>query len=259
MEEEDIETEKGSFLNTFFSAKSVLVGILALLTAYNTYTTTKTKDELEIASMRIDTAQRKLDFQTTELGNLLKKKEFDNNIKLKMYDETKLAIGKDSITQAATLIIINEMLREDSAFLWQLKGILSRIPNSANRVTSEKKIAIFENQQKAISSGSFTIDVFYLEEIKSEAYPRAQRIAAKLRERYKNYKIRLRLLPASINSQVGYRIGKNTIRHEKSETKLAEELKEIIVGEKVFPLEQPTLQLIQHQTPNYISVFVRNM
>lgn len=259
MEEEDIEIEKGSFLSKFFSVKSMIIGILALFTAYNTYTTTKTKGELEIASMRIDTAQRKLDFQTTELSNLLKKKEFDNNIKLKMYDETKLAIGKDSITQAATLIIINEMLREDSAFLWQLKGILSRIPNSENRVASQKKVEIFETQQKAISSGSFTIDVFYLEEIKSEAYPRAQRIVEELRKKYKNYKIRLRLLPASINSQVGYRIGRNTIRHEKSETALAEELRKIIVEEKVFPLEQPTLQLIQYKTPNYISVFVRNM
>ena len=207
---------------------------------------------------RIDTAQRSLNLQTSELDNLLKKREFDDNIKMEMYRETKDAIGKDPKTLEATLLIINEMLKDDSAFKWKLKSILSQSPFAKNQPFVQERINTFTIEQNSISKEP-AIDVFYLDEILNEALPRANKIVQTLKEHFPKYNIRLRLLPSSINSQSGYRIQENMIRYNKAEASVANKIQTIITNEKIFQLEQPRLKMVGNKRPNYIGVFVRNM
>lgn len=257
-----METENydsNTITGKFFTLKNIIIAILAILTGINTYTSTKNKNDLEIATMRIDTAQRKLNLQSTELDNIIKRREFDNNLKMEMYKETKDAIGKDSLTQNATLVILNEMLADDSAFRWKLKSILSQSPSLKAQAVIQKKLDVFSYQQSSLVKSKFTIDVFYLEELVKEALPRAKRIVEVLKQKFPSYNVRLRVLPTAVNIQSGYRIDANKIRYEKSETAIAKQVRDIIIASRVLQIEQPQMNMIRYSTPNYISVFVRNM
>jgi hypothetical protein len=251
--------EDGTFTGKFLTFKNLVLAAIAILTAFNTYTSTRTKNKLEIETMRIDTAQRALNLHTTEMNNIIKMREFENSLKMEMYQETKAAIGKDSLTQNATMIILNEMLDDDSVFRWKLKSILSQSPNPKAQAIVQQKLETFSAQQSNIRNDHFTVDVFYLDEIAKEALPRAKKVVDLLHSRFPTYTVRLRLLPSAINSQSGYRIDSNKIRFEKSEYTKAKEVLDVITAAKVFQLEQPRMNQITYHTPNYISIFVRNM
>lgn len=246
------ELEERPWVKNFFTIKNIILALLAIITTISTF-------ELERAKGRIESAQLALNQKTEEFNHLLKSREFESNLKIEMYKEAKVAIFEDSIKQAATLIIINEMLKDDSVFLWKLKSIISQVPLVKSSVVSQKKLRIFSELQNAISKDSFTVDIFYLEEIVGEALPRAQKVVNVLNKQFPKYKIRLRLLPASINSQADYRISANTLRCNKNEFEIANRIIEVIKNEKIFQLEQPRLQVIKNETPNYISLYIRNM
>ncbi len=73
----------------------------------------------------------KLDTLSKKIDNELRVKEFDNNLKMTIYSEVKDAIQqKDTALQNATLIVINEMLRDDSVFREKLKTVLFASSNS---------------------------------------------------------------------------------------------------------------------------------
>ena len=87
------------------------------------------------------------------------------------------------------------------------------------------------------------------------------KIKLALEQAQPTYKVRLRKLPRNINAKSGYRISANEIRYEANEKEVAEEILRIIQEKQVFEFEQPRLKQIRPSkpTPNYISVFVRNM
>ena len=211
----------------------------------------------------------KLDENTKNLNNLktqietqLRQKEFENDLKLTIYKEVKDAIvKKDTSIQNATLIVVNEMLKEDTAFREKLKTVLFASPNSNTLIAVQKKIDEFTDEQTLTTTtrGNFTIDVFYLDDIITEAKPRAEQIAGLLRTMHPGYNIRLRLLPKEVNARSGYRISANQIRFEASESKVAQEAYDAIFKNKIFSLEQPKMNTISYRTPNYLSIFVRNM
>lgn len=156
------------------------------------------------------------------------------------------------------------MLANDSLFRERLITIMLASPNTETAIFKqqneiENKVQQFNIDEQQAVKGKFKIDVFYLEDVINEAKPRAQKIVNLLKERYPDYQIRIRLLPRSINAQSGYRISANEIRFEENEKSLALEVQKLLNINKVFQLEKPVLHQITYHTPNYISIFVRNI
>jgi len=201
----------------------------------------------------------------TRIETELKEREFSNTLKIQMYTEVKDAIAKhDRKLQNAVLLIVNEMLADDSVFRDKLVTILLSSPNTDDSVRVEQqkiedKTTKFKTEEKQIVENRFTIDVFYLEDVKKEAQPRADKIVAILSQRFGDFQIRKRVLPRTINARSGYRISQNEIRYEAEEEPIAREVLNIIRDNNVFQLEQPKMRLITGKTPKYISVYIRNM
>lgn len=206
----------------------------------------------------------KLNTLTQQVENELRVKEFDNNLKMTIYSEVKEAIqNKDTALQNATLIVINEMLKDDSAFREKLKTVLFASSNSAGLIQVQKKIDQFSDEEKKVtefvkSNDSFRVDVFYLDDLK-EGKEEADKFIGKLKEEFGEESVRLRLLPKEVNARNGFRISENQIRYEPGEEGQAERIKTLIKNSGAMPLEPPRLlKLNNYKSPNYISVFVRN-
>ena len=246
-----METENKSFLEKLNSKwVTPLFAIIAIVYGFI----------FKLNSHQLDQNTKNLKNLQTQIDNELRKKEFENNLKLTIYKEVKEAIEqKDSSLQKATLIVINEMLKEDSIFREKLKTVLFSSTNSKKLIAVQQKIDQFSVEQTDTPVKGFKIDVFYLDDIPGEAKPRAEQIVALLHGRYPNYIVRLRLLPKEVNAQSGYRIDANQIRFEASESPIANDLLKYITEEKIFKKEQPQMLMTTYKTPNYISIFVRNM
>jgi len=207
----------------------------------------------------------KLEVQSANLAvieNQLKQKEYTNEIRLQAYSEVKDAIEKkDKKLQEAALLIVNVLLEaEDSLFKEKLIDLMRYSSNLSDSVKKDiQRIDTFNMVQTQKLEHAFTIDVFYLDDILKEAYPRAKKVRDLLAENYPAYHVRLRMLPKSINARSGYHIQANQIRYEKGEEVIARQCLTTITSKDIFSNEQPKLHLVKQETPNYISVFVRNM
>lgn len=214
----------------------------------------------KVNSDQLEQNSKKLENLQTQIENEIRQKEFNNNLKLTIYKEVKDAISqKDTVLQNATLIVVNEMLKDDSVFREKLKTVLFASTNSTKLIKVQQKIDNFEVEEKLTRGKEFKIDVFYLEAIPEEAKPRAKKIVEILKKKYPKYTVRQRLLPKEINAQSEFRIDANQIRYELNESQIANDILNTIKEENVFKIEQPKMYLTTFHTPNYISVFVRNM
>jgi hypothetical protein len=254
------------------TTRNLILIIIGILTAWNTYISNATRSKLEAESTRLE--------------NLIKQKEFENGLRFKIFDEVKTAISqKDSILQEAVKVMIEAVLVEDSDFQDRMRTVLlaSRytvasvkrdIQNSDNFRKAQDTIfqnleslnkAILNNpkkddgKQQAVVSKKYIVDVFYLEDIIEESKVRAEKVARILKENNPDFIINLRLLPRTINAYPRYRIESNQIRFDEKEREIAEKIKQQVDLKKVFRLEPLELHSIKKETPNYISVFVRNM
>ncbi len=216
------------------------------------------KQNLENQSIKISNTAESIESE-------LKQKEFNNSLKLQMYNEVKDAIlKKDTSLQKAVMLIVNEMLADDSIFRDKLLTLLLASPNTVNSLRTEQRkndtiTRYFRMEESQISASKFTIDIFYLDDIKTEAKPRAEKIKSILSAKYPDYNVRVRLLPRNINARNGYRISGNEIRYEENEKDIANQALKLIEQNKIFSAEQPKLQLSHQNSPKYISIFVRNM
>lgn len=251
-----METEKKSFLEKLNS--KWITPLFAIIAVVYGFIFKVNNDKLQMNSEQLDNLSK-------QIQNELRVKEFDNNLKMTIYGEVKEAIKqKDTALQNATLIVVNEMLKDDSAFREKLKTVLFASSNAKQLIAVQQKIDQFSSDQKALvqspkATPGFKIDVFYLDDILSEAKPRAEKIVDVLKNRFPSNTIRLRLLPKEINAQSGYRISANQIRFESNESEFAKEVLNVIKEKNIFQIEQPVLHLTNYNTPNYISVFIRNM
>ncbi len=223
---------------------------------------TVVKNNLEADASRIAASATKIETE-------LRQREFNNNLKIQMYTEVKEAIVKeDKKLQNAVLLLVNEMLADDSLFREKLITILIASPNTDESVIKvqkeiETKAITFTKDEKLKQSGKFTIDVFYLEDIIKESEPRAQKIYTALKKEFPvtDYQIRVRRLPRYINAKTGYRISANEIRFEPGEKEVADKILSVIKTQRIFEMEQPRKMIVSpgNTSPNYVSLFVRNM
>lgn len=255
--------ENKTFLDTIRS--NWVVPFLAILTSVNTYRVQVQKDDLTLNSNKLDNLQKNVSID-------IEKKEFKNNLKLTLYNEVKNAIKENNPSSSdATRVIINELLKDDSSYRENLINILINLSkNKEQLIQNQEKFTVFNEQEEAISildsnsnqkiilPDKFTIDIFYLEDKSKVSEPLAKKIVNLLQNKYKDFNIRLRLLPKEINSKIGYRIDENQIRYNTSEKSYAADILQLILSEKIFSKEPPALNEINYATPSYISVFVKN-
>lgn len=251
--------------------RNIVFIVIGILTAWNTYTTEATN--------------AKLDNQTKLLDQTIKQKEFENELRFKVFEEVKNSLSnpEDSIMQEVVRVMVEQILADDTTFQQKMKTVLlackttklsvrEAIKTTENYNIEQKELDQYvqrnvEQKNNADANASvpvastekYRVDVFCLEDIPAESKIRAEKIQKLLKRKYPKYEIRMRMLPISINAREGYRIDSNQIRYEAAESTVANEIYTEIVQAAVFSNEQPKLQLIDNPTPNYISVFVRNM
>lgn len=240
--------------------KLLVAPLLLIIGGILAFYFTTVKNSLETKAIRLENAASVIETE-------LKEKGFYNNLKIQMYIEVKEAIMKEDVKlQKAVLLLLNELLANDSLFREQLITVLLASPSVDKSVKKEQqnidlKTGIFLKEENAILTKDFAIDVFYLEDIINESEPRAQLVVNALSNKYPNYQIRLRKLPININAKSSYRISENQIRYEKDEMSIAKEVLQLIKDKNIFQNEQPALVEIRplKPTPKYLSVYVRNL
>jgi hypothetical protein len=176
-----------------------------------------------------------------------------------LYREVKEAIGhSDTTMHNATALVINEMLAHDPPFREKLINILIRSTNpSPEQIANQQKLNEFINTEAAPLPETLTIDIFYLEEFVEKSQPCADLVYTFLQSQYPEYIIRKRLLPTSINAQIGYRIDHDQIRYDADEKRIAEDILQKISRNHYFQNEQPTLKEINNGSHNYVSIFIK--
>jgi hypothetical protein len=263
------ETSDKNLPKWILTSRNFILIVIGILTAWNTYVSSVTSSKLEAEGKKLE--------------NLIMQREFENELRFKIFDEVKLAItDTDSNLQEVVKVMIEAVLVEDSAFQERMRTVLLASRNTATSVkkdiqnTEQYKQVQAEliqtssmhqkstsqsqgNLQGAIAKEKFRIDVFYLEDIVAESKPRAEQVVKLLQGSDFGFEVRLRLLPKSINARQGYRIDFNQIRYGKKEKSMAETIQELIESKGIFEHEQPKLLKVKTEADGYISVFVRNM
>jgi hypothetical protein len=207
-----------------------------------------------------DRANKELTNAKLQIENELRPREFENNLKLTLYKEKKEAIGqKDTTMQKVTLLVINEMLKEDSVFREKLITILLQSTNSQQLIETQQKLDVFQQEEQIrMKPDKFTIDVFYLEGKLKETEQRADDIYSVLVSKHPTYTIRKRLLPQSINARTGYRIENNQIHYNAKDGLIVSKILNEIQSSGISLLEQYELDTVRSNRENYMSIFVRN-
>jgi hypothetical protein len=98
-------------------------------------------------------------------------------------------------------------------------------------------------------------DIFFLEERRPDSLLAAAIRARMIRDGYGG-RLRVRMLPASVNMRSGYQVAAPEIRCNTWEQREAEQVKQLLDGFPVAADLNFTLHTIAMNTPNYISVFV---
>jgi len=238
-------------LNKYWMAPLVAI-VGGLLGLYFTYV----KDGLDVQAKNLQNTALNIETQ-------LKEKEFNNDVKLQMYTEVKEAIlHDDKKLQSAVLLIVNELLADDSVFRNKLIDLLHASPNTNDSVkteiqTMQNSEMTFYSEQSVKKGNSYTIDVFFLESEKKIALPLAKETQALLKAKWPSDTIRLRFLPRGINAKTGYHIEMNEIRFDRAKADMAHNCLSVIKSRKIFNT-QPILKEIPQQSPFYMSIFIRN-
>lgn len=208
---------------------------------------------------KMDLQEKKLKQVETSLNTKLREKEFINNLRLTLYQEVKQSMkSQDTNQQKVTLLLIDELLKEDTSFRDKLVTLVLSHTKSPTLVKEQEEYMTFNEVEQSIK-GRWNISIFWLEDIPSESQPRAIKIADLIRKRYPTINVRVRKLSKMVNSKSGYRISQNLVRAEQSESKLASDIIKLVNNSGI--LENEKLILTNSSTKSFqnFSIFVRNM
>lgn len=260
------EKSKTSIEKWVTSFQNVALALIAVATGFNSFQNEKINNVLKNQLTQVEINKASVEKLSTEVHLQIDQKKFSNEQLFQLYREIKESVNnKDCDQQLLLTMIVDQVMADNLSLRDSLRNfVVKKDPTctAAQYIKKEKATeALFETEQKVEKevNDKYRIDVFYLDEIPKEAKPRAEHIASLLKKMYPEYNIRLRLLPKAVNARTGYRIDYNQIRFESSESSLAKAVYDAIIKENIFSMEQPQLNVIAYHTPNYISIFVRNM
>jgi hypothetical protein len=208
---------------------------------------------------KMDIQEKKLNQIETNVNTKIREKEFINNLRLTLYEEVKQSMKtNDTNQQKITLLLIDELLKEDIEFRDKLITLVLSHNNSPSLVKHQKDFMDF-SETESMKTNSWNINVYWLEDISSESRPRAEKIVKIIQEKYPNINVRLKKLSKLVNSKKGYRISQNMIRAEKDEMFLATDIMKLINQTNVLEKEKLILVKSNVKTKLIFSIFVRNM
>jgi hypothetical protein len=208
---------------------------------------------------KMDIQEKKLNQIETNVNTKIREKEFINNLRLTLYEEVKQSMKtNDTNQQKITLLLIDELLKEDIEFRDKLITLVLSHNNSPSLVKHQKDFMDF-SETESMKTNTWNINVYWLEDISSESRPRAEKIVKIIQEKYPNINVRLKKLSKLVNSKKGYRISQNMIRAEKDEMFLATDIMKLINQTNVLEKEKLILVKSNVKTKLIFSIFVRNM
>jgi len=208
---------------------------------------------------KMDIQEKKLNQIETNVNTKIREKEFINNLRLTLYEEVKQSMKtNDTNQQKITLLLIDELLKEDIEFRDKLITLVLSHNNSPSLVKHQKDFMDF-SETESMKTNTWNINVYWLEDISSESRPRAEKIVKIIQEKYPNINVKLKKLSKLVNSKKGYRISQNMIRAEKDEMFLATDIMKLINQTNVLEKEKLILVKSNVKTKLIFSIFVRNM
>jgi hypothetical protein len=190
-------------------------------------------------------------------------RESNENSKYMLYDAVVKSLeSKNPIYQEVVKKLV--ITSPDSPFR---NGLFDALATSTNPQIKKDVIGIIEKEKvyaqeniqidsKAVSDRGWDYDIFWCEQSDTSAQKSAQQIAQHLNDKKASGddtigRVRVRMLPDSINAQPGYRISGNLIRYDESESKQAQALQQSTNA--IVPFD---LSLSRMNTKWYLSAFI---
>ena len=208
---------------------------------------------------QLKTQESKLSQMQTSMNTTLQEKGFINNLRLTLYQEVKQSMKtNDTNQQKITLLLVDELLKEDTNFRNKLVTLVLSHSNSPTLVKEQQEYTNFNEMEQPVK-GKWNISVFWLEDVPEEAKPRADKVAQLIRQKYPMVNVRVRKLSKLVNSKDGYRISQNLIRAEQSEWKFASDIAKLINSSDILPMEKILLGKSITTSHQNFSIFIRNM
>jgi len=208
---------------------------------------------------QLKTQESKLNQIQSSVNTKIQEKSFINNLRLTLYQEVKQSMkSNDTNQQKITLLLVDELLKEDSNFRNKLVTLVLSHSKSPTLIRDQQEYDNF-NETEGQVIGKWIISVFWLEDIPSESKPRAEQIANLIRTKYPKVTVKVRRLSKMVNSKEGYRIGQNIIRAESHETKFANDISKLINSTNILPMEKIIVELSGTKSKQNFSIFIRNM
>ena len=208
---------------------------------------------------KLDVQERKLKQIETSMNTKLREKEFINNLRLTLYQEVKQSMKtNDTVQQKITLLLIDELLKEDTGFRDKLITLVLSRTQSPTLVKEQNEIISF-NETESHVKGKWNINVFWLEDIPEESLPRAEKAVKLIQAKYPDVNVRLRKLSKTVNSKQGYRISRNVVRAELHEIKFASKITGLLNNSNVFQNEKLFIAPSSTKSNYSFSIFIRNM
>jgi hypothetical protein len=178
---------------------------------------------------------------------------------MSLYQEVKDAVkNKDTQLQKVTLILVDELLREDTTFRNKLVTVMLAGSETKSLMKTQDDL-VHARELETNTTDSWMITVFYLEDIIKESKPRADKIYEMIKNEYPKIMVYLKPLPKIVNSNENYRISQNIIRVNPNGKEFAKRLMNRVNNSNIFPLEKLILITNSNMDNKTISIFVRNM
>lgn len=208
---------------------------------------------------KMDLQEKKLKQVETSLNTKLREKEFINNLRLTLYQEVKQSMKtQDTNQQKITLLLIDELLKEDTSFRDKLVTLVLSHTTSPTLIKEQQEFMEFDETELMVKD-KWNINVYWLEDIPKESLPRAEKIVKLINEKYPTVNVKLKKLSKMVNSKNGYRISQNLVRAETSEYKFATEIINLINGTEILEKEKLIISNANTKTEKMFSIFIRNM
>lgn len=208
---------------------------------------------------KMDLQEKKLKQVETSLNTKLREKEFINNLRLTLYQEVKQSMKtQDTNQQKITLLLIDELLKEDTSFRDKLVTLVLSHTTSPTLIKEQQEFMDFDETELMVKD-KWNINVYWLEDIPKESFPRAEKIVKLINEKYPTVNVKLKKLSKMVNSKNGYRISQNLVRAETSEYKFATEIINLINGTEILEKEKLIISNANTKTEKMFSIFIRNM
>lgn len=193
------------------------------------------------------------------MNTKLQEKEFVNNLRLTLYQEVKQSMTtKDTNQQKMTLLLVDELLEEDTNFRNKLITLVLSHSKSPTLVKEQQEYMGFKENEITFEN-KWTISVFWLEDIPQESQPRAEKVANLIRQKYPTVQVKVKKLSKMVNSKKDYRISQNLVRAEQNEMKFAKEITKLINSSNILPLEKLVVNRSITKSHQNFSIFIRNM